>query len=173
MVGNSELECTPECELPQGSPLSPTLLLIYIDDLISQLLTIGVKCQAYADDILTWIRGNFCQGVPAPELTLAMATVDDWGRRWLRTFNPQKCAAICFLGPRDPILQKFQVQLESGSIPTVGAIRYLGIWFDQHLLWHHHFRETTVGAKRLLWSMRRIVGKRWGASVAVMLRLIN
>ena len=89
------------------------------------------------------------------------------------TFNPQKCAAICFSGPQVPILQKFQVQLDSGRIPTVGVICYLGIWSDQHLLWQHHFRGTTAGAKRLLWSMRRIVGTRWGASPAVMLRLIN
>ena len=30
-----------------------------------------------------------------------------------------------------------------------------------------------MGAKRFLWSMRRIVGQRWGASLTVMLRLIN
>ena len=139
VVGDSELECTPECGLPQGSPVSPTLFLIYIDDLISQLLTTGVQCQAYADDILIWIRGNFRQGVPAPELMLALATVDNWACRWWLTFNPQKCAVICFSGPQVPILRKFQVQLESGSTPTVGIIRYLRVWFGQHLLWHHHF----------------------------------
>ena len=40
-------------------PLSPTLFLVFIDDLITVLLKIGVGCQAFADDLLTWIRGNF------------------------------------------------------------------------------------------------------------------
>ena len=85
------------------------------------------------------------------------------------TFNPKKCATTCFSGPRAPIYQKFQVQLESGSIPTVGAIWYLGVWLDQHLLWHKHLRDTIAGTKRLLWSMKRIVGQRWGAALEVMI----
>ena len=52
-------------------------------------------------------------------------------------------------------------------------LRYLGVWLDQLLLWHHHIRETTASAKRLLWAMKRIVGLTWGAVLEVMLRLIR
>ena len=172
-VGDAEVACSPECGLPQGSPLSPTLFLIYIDDLLMELAKAGVNVQAYADDIITWLRGNFRQGNAAPELRLALKIVDDWSRRWRLTFNPQKCSAICFSGPRVKIQRCFQVGLSSGSIPTVSVIRYLGLWLDAHLLWHHHIRESVAGAKRLLWSMRRIVGKRWGAAPGVLLRLIH
>ena len=128
--------CTLECGLPQGSPPSPTLFLIFIDDLLVELIKTGFDCQAFADDVLVWIQGNFWQGMTSPFLTTAMATVDDWARRWQRTFNPAKCAAICFAGPRVQIQQQFQVSLRSRPIPTVQALRYLGIWFDQHILWH-------------------------------------
>ena len=133
-VGVAEVVCTPECGLPQGSPLSSTLFLVFIDDLIMVLLKTGVACQAFAYDLLTWIQGNFRQGAPAPELTSASKTVNSWSKKWCMTFNPNKCATICFSSPRVPIYQKFHVELESGSIPMVGAIRYLGVWFDQHLL---------------------------------------
>ena len=97
--------CSPECRLPQGSPLSPTLFLIYIDDLLLELKKAGVNVQAYADDILTWIRGNFRNGVAAPEICQAMTMMDAWSQRWRLIFNPKKGNAICFLGPRVQIHQ--------------------------------------------------------------------
>ena len=172
-MGHAAVECIPECGLPQGSPLSPTLFLIYINDLLQELPTTGVSCQAFADDMLIWHRGNFCIGDTAPEISLALATVDQWAEKWRMTFNPHKCEAICFAGPRIKFEKQFMVRLREGPIPTVGTLKYLGIWFDQGLLWHKQVRETTAGAKRLLWEMKKIVGERWGASPAVLLKLIN
>ena len=172
-VGHAAVECIPECGLPQGSPLSPTLFLIYINDLLQALTNTGVSYQAFADDIMIWHRGNFRNGDTAPEISLALKTVDQWAEKWRMTFNPHKCEAICFAGPRIQLEKQFQVGLRAGPIPTVGTLKYLGVWFDQGLLWHKQIRETTAGAKRLLWEMKKIVGERWGASPAVLLKLIN
>ena len=172
-VGTSGVECLPECGLPQGSPLSPTLFLVYIDDLLEELAGLGVTCQAFADDVIIWTRGDFRSGQPDPLISTALLHVDQWAEKWKMTFNPTKCEAICFRGPRIPIQNTFQVRLRNGPIPTRGTIKYLGIWFDQHLLWHTQVRESTAGARRLLWALRRIVGTTWGASPEVMLTLVR
>ena len=172
-VGTSGVECLPECGLPQGSPLSPTLFLVYIDDLLEELDGLGVTCQAFADDVILWTRGDFRSGQPDPLMSTALLHVDRWAEKWKMTFNPTKCEAICFRGPRIPLQNTFQVGLRNGPIPTRGTIKYLGIWFDQHLLWHTQVRESTAGARRLLWALRRIVGTTWGASPEVMLTLVR
>ena len=99
-VGDAEVLCSPVCGLPQGSPLSPTLFLIFIDDLLMELKKAGVNVQAYADDILTWLRGNFRNGVAAPEIRTVMRMVNAWSQQLHLIFNPKKCNAICFSGPR-------------------------------------------------------------------------
>ena len=59
-VNDSEFPFPIRAGVPQVSPLSPTLFLVYVDDLLQQLSR-TVHCQAFADDMLIWdivtIRG--------------------------------------------------------------------------------------------------------------------
>ena len=53
VVNESDYPSDISVGVPQGSPLSPTLFLVFVDDLLQDLERI-VRLQAFADDILLW-----------------------------------------------------------------------------------------------------------------------
>ena len=57
--------------VPQGSPLSPTLFILFIDDLLDALEP-GVRVQAFADDLLIWITTAY-RGPCPPQIQQAFA----------------------------------------------------------------------------------------------------
>ena len=99
-VGSSTLDVMPKCGLPQGSPLSPTLFLIYIDDLLHALQCIrGLRSQGFADDLAIWISTELRIGEADPHLMRGLRVVEDWARRWRIRLAP-KSAFVCAFGVR-------------------------------------------------------------------------
>ena len=101
-VGGSTPEVAPECGLPQGSPLSPTLFLVYTDDLLHSLQCVRtLRCQGFVDDLAFWIAGELRTGETDPPLMRGPEVVEDWARRWRIRFSP-KSAFVCALGVKTP-----------------------------------------------------------------------
>ena len=67
-VGTSRLEVVPECGVPQGLPLSLTLFLIFIGDLLHRLARLDrVHFQSFVDYMIVWVLGEFLFGGHGPQ----------------------------------------------------------------------------------------------------------
>ena len=135
-IGGVVVVVCPECGVPQGSPLSPTLFLVFIDDLLRILERIrDLSEQAFADDLSLWVSGDFRDGVTHRALWVALTAVGGWAAFWRIVFSVSKCEAILFRHRRVRIARPFEARLSGELIPHARVVRYLGIWFDEFLTW--------------------------------------
>ena len=92
--GKSSQEYSVNAGDPQGSIFSPTLFLLYINDLL-------VKVICYADDTALYYKydlvSNLWQQLEAAcDLEAELPDTVDWGRKWLVHFNAGKTQVVLF-----------------------------------------------------------------------------
>ena len=173
-VGTARVEVRPECGVPQGSPISSTLFLVYIDDLLRiQHRIREVRFQAFADDNVLWAVGNFRDGVVHRGLQLALEATGRWAAFWRIELSVSKCESILLRDRRISIRRTFQPRLCGQVIPAVEVLRYLGVWFDRCLTWGQQVHEATSAARQRLWALRRCLGRDWGLDPHIFLQVVR
>jgi hypothetical protein len=132
-----------------------------------------LRRQAFADDLIMWILGDFRDGVIHPSLQASLELVEGWSQMWRITFSPKKCECICFRGKSIQVARRFEARFLGEALPHVPALRYLGVWFDEHLSWRRHVQEVGERARTRLWALRRCIGTEWGLHPLLFLRLVR
>ena len=155
--------------VPQGSPLSPVLFIIFIDDLLGTLASV-VQIQAFADDLLVWDVTS-SRGPCPSRLQQALDIICEWSQHWGLTFNPSKCKALDISRLRH--LGPLFLHLHSSLIPQVQEFRYLGVWVDATLTWDRQIRETCNACLERLRALRRLCATYWGVHPQVMAVLVQ
>lgn len=182
--------------IPQGSPLSPIIFLLFNAPLIKALYVrqgLGnaeTEASRWVDDAATVvISESYYANIQA--LGKAMDRANTWARRHAAKFAPDKFELVHFVNPREaqgtdseeeehPDIfdlaaahprghAKLPLQInDQTTIQPKEHVKYLGVWLDQQLDFNTHRRKLLAKANGSLEALRGITGWTWGASLATM-----
>jgi hypothetical protein len=150
--------------IPQGSPISPILFLIYLRFLFS---TIHEKhpetaTPSYIDDVACLVVGN-SEEENCIKLESIARTAFEWGDNNAVAFDDPKTELIHFHRKRQT--PQCSVTLPNGTtIQPSSVVRWLGVFFDRKLSFKAHVDRKIASATRALQMTSRLKTSEWGLS---------
>ena len=161
--------------IPQGSPLSPILYLLYNADLIQDCSGRDVTTNGWVDDTSFMAVGR-SEAQNITKLQQACRKSIQWAKRHASVFDPNKYGLVHFVPPGvQPQHTELFVEGVDGLTtiiwPTETAERYLGFWLDAELTFEHHFEKALIKGNTSLQALRSLAGSTWGASLSAMRRI--
>ncbi|KAH7963853.1 hypothetical protein HPB52_023726 [Rhipicephalus sanguineus] len=149
-----QVEDSPSLGSPQGSPLSPFLWNVVIDDLLSLRMPRGVTIQAYADDTVILVPAATTTALS--ELALeVLRRVQVWAHSVKVRLNPDKTFCVLFhAGLRGVARMRITVRPPGAqaALAFKESLRILGVVFDARLSFFKHAeylrdKVTTLAAR--------------------------
>ncbi|MCP5005068.1 MAG: hypothetical protein GY941_14210, partial [Planctomycetes bacterium] len=134
--------------VPQGSVLSPTLFLLFINDLLNQTTC---PIHSYADDTTLHYSTHF-NSRPSQEALQAsrdeavahlasdLSLISDWGRENLVVFNASKTQFL-HLSTRQNLPDVYPLIINNTQLKPSPSLNILGVSFSSNHSWKTHIRS--------------------------------
>src|SRR5438552_2378180 len=157
-----------EAGIPQGSPLSPILFMLYNAELL-EITEVPDLALGFIDDIAYGISGLTAQR-NIERLQEILSKSEKWKEKHGAQFEPSKYMLIHFT--RNTRLDVTAgIQLNNTTIPPSKEARYLGVIFDQKLKFHSHLEYATKKGTRFALALSSIARITWGTTFKYVRRL--
>ena len=150
--------------VPQGGVLSPTLFILFINDIVTELPK-GVQAALYADDLVLWTCEEHATTANY-RMQLALDSVAAWTESWCVTINKEKTTATLFT--LSTKTKPGKLTLGNHTLQHEDQQTYLGITFDKRMTWKPHINQAESKARRKMNIMRKLAGTNWGANEKVL-----
>ena len=152
-VGNMDSEwATLPCGIPQGTVLGPTLFLVFINDLPTNLVG---KPSIFADDSTVYSHGNdrleTCRA-----LSKDLDSAQDWAVTWGMLFNADKSEWLQIASKDTTEQNDGAVAMKGRPIPRFKAHNHLGLKVTSTLSWSEHINGTRAKCAQRVGMIRKI-----------------
>ncbi len=142
--------------VPQGSVLSPTVFLLFINDLLS---VTNCPIHSYPDNSTLhfstyYDRRPTLQNLQdsrleaAERLTSDLAIISDWGRKNLVSFSASKIHFL-HLPTRHNLANSYPLLFDNTQLSPSSTLYILGLSFTQNLNWKLHISLTKSASSKL------------------------
>ena len=150
--------------VPQGGVISPTLFLVFINDLIKKFPS-PVKYAMYADDLVLWSTEEYATTAKV-RLQEATNILSSWAKDWCVKINITKSFTTLFtLSTKS---KPMKIMLDDTELQHTDSATYIGITFDKRQPWKTHINRAEAKARRKLALLRKLAGTQWGAAETVL-----
>ncbi|KJZ69979.1 hypothetical protein HIM_10624 [Hirsutella minnesotensis 3608] len=146
-----------QCGLPQGSPVSPILFLLYTEPIYR--LGISKGRFGYADDTAILCVGDSLDETSA-EASRHVRELLAWGAANGISFDPEKTEVMHFSRTK-PKTAPAVLHGEIEKRPDE-AMRWLGVWLDSTLSFKTHVEKWTTKAQAVAFHLRRLTNTKHG-----------
>ena len=150
--------------VPQGGVISPTLFLVYIND-ITTAVPKHVSNTLHADDFAVWCAEEHTS-TAAHRIQNTINQVCDWTENWALQLNTTKTVSTLF--SLSTSKEKVKLKLKDQAVPQVDKPTFLGVTLDTRLTWKPHIEATARKAIKRLSLMKKLAGTKWGANSGIL-----
>ena len=143
--------------VPQGSVLGPLLFLLYINDIFDCINPTKTFCHLYADDTII-VQSSKTPLSLKSGLETQLGDLSSWFYNNKLSVNTEKTEVI-FFGRKKKIDEckgLSPVKFQNAEIEATSHVKYLGVFFDEHMSWERQANYVRTKAYLSLNKVRRI-----------------
>ena len=126
---------------------------MFINDLPNQ---VSSEIRLFADNCLLYRTIRSQDDITS--LKTDLANLQTWEKKWLMSFNPDKCEVIRITNKRKHI-REAQYSIHGSILCTLDKAKYLGVTIQSNLNWKPHVNNICKKANSTLGFLRRNLRK--------------
>ena len=161
--------------IPQGSVISPTLFLIMIDEIATNINTLfrHTHHSIFADDVAIWCVHQSIDR-SAQVVQMALNKISEWCDTWGLKISGEKSTSVVFTRSNRSMPRLHNPLTINGDIiPELSFHTFLGITLDFRLTFRIHTNRIRTKAQRRLNILRALSSTQWGGDRRTLTLLFN